>query len=298
MAMRSYWKGSISFGLVNIPVSLYLAAQSERVSFHLLHEKDRGRIHYKKVCELDGEDVPQEEIAKGYEYDKGAYVTIDEEDLESIDIGLRHTIEIVQFVEQDEIDPAFYDKPYFLEPLAGADRAYALLRASLAKSGKVGIARIVFRERESLAAVRPRGETLVLDTLRFASEMRDPDALRLPRGEEAEPSDEQLDLAAMLVDRLSAPWKPERYVDRYDEAVMRMIQRKLEGLPAPERPALPAPGAVADLADLLRESLGREKEERKKTKEARKIKEKRPAKGERAAPKPRQAARKVSSKTK
>ncbi len=258
MAMRPTWKGSISFGLVNIPVSLYLATQSERISFHMLHAKDHGRVRYKRVCEIDGEEVPWGETIKGYEYEKGAYLPIENEDLESIDIGIAHTIDIRQFVEAAAIEPAFYDRPYFLEPARGGERAYALLREALIQSGKVGIARIVFRDRESLASVRPRGDGLALETLRFAAELRDDSSLRHPSGESARISAQQLELAQLLIDRLSGPWDPAAYQDRYDEAVERMIERKLEGRPAPEAPARAPPGQVIDLAKILRRSLEKE----------------------------------------
>lgn len=283
MAMRPIWKGSISFGLVNIPVSLYLAAKSERVSFKMLHAEDQGRIHYKRVCEIDGQEVPWDEIVKGYEYAKGRYVPIDDEDLESIDIGLARTVDIVQFVEQAEIDPVFYDKPYFLEPVRGAERAYALLREALVRSGKVGIARVVFREREYLAAVRPRGDVLAMDTMRFAAELRDAGELHLPSGAATDLPDKQVDLALMLIEQLSAPWDPEAWTDRYQEAVQRMIERKLQGLPMPEVTA-PAPtGEVIDLAEILRRSLEQAGAEEK------------PPAGERRAPRASQAARRAAA---
>ncbi len=286
MAMRPIWKGSISFGLVNIPVSLYLAAKSERVSFKMLHAPDQGRIHYKRVCEVDGEEVPWEEIVKGYEYSRGQYVEISDEDLESIDIGLARTVDIVQFVDQAEIDPVFYDRPYFLEPTKGAERAYALLREALVRSGKVGIARVVFREREYLAAVRPRGEALAMDTMRFATELRDQNELHLPQGAALDLPDKQVDLALMLVDQLSAPWDPEKYDDRYQAAVQRMIDRKLEGLPMPAPAAAPPTGEVIDLAEVLRRSL-----EAAKAPGGGEEKPARPARGERRAASAAQAAR-------
>ena len=284
MAMRPIWKGSISFGLVNIPVSLYLAAKSERVSFKMLHAADQGRIHYKRVCEVDGEEVPWEEIVKGYEYARGRYVEITDEDLESIDIGLARTVDIVQFVDQEEIDPVFYDRPYFLEPTRGAERAYALLHAALVRSGKVGIARVVFREREYLAAVRPRGDALAMDTMRFASELRDLGELHLPSGAATDLPDKQVDLALMLVEQLTARWEPEKYEDRYQEAVQRMIERKMQGLPMPAAAAPPPTGEVIDLAEILRRSLAQGKERGGAAEE-------RPARGERRASAAAQAAR-------
>lgn len=253
MAMRPIWKGALGFGLVNIPVSLYLAVESSsRTSFHLLHERDDGRIRYKRVCEIDGEEVPPDEIVKGYEYARGAYVKLDDEDLDSIALGVPHTIEILQFVDGSEVDPSYYERPYFMEPNRGAERAYGLLRDALVQSGKVGIGRLVFRERETLAAIRPKGRLLALETLRFAAQLRDASTLRLPEEEES-PAD-QMELALLLVERLSAPWEPERYEDRYEGALRAMIDRKLAGLPPPEV-AAPTPAPVIDLAEVLRQSL-------------------------------------------
>lgn len=257
MAMRPIWKGAISFGLVNIPVSLYLAVQSERTSFHLLHAKDGGRIRYRKVCEVEGEEVPTDEIVRGYEYQKGEFVEITDEDLEGIDIGLERAVSIERFVDRGDIDSFYFDRPYFLEPAKGAERSYALLRQALEKSGKVGIARVVFRDRESLAALRPRGRALVLETLRFANEVRTDRALRLPEEEAEEVPKEQEELALLLVDRLVGPWAPEEFEDRYEAALGRMIARKLEGLPMPTPRPLPA-AEVVDLAEILRKSLARE----------------------------------------
>lgn len=310
MAMRPIWKGSISFGLVNIPVSLYLAAKSERVSFKMLHAPDQGRIHYKRVCEVDEQEVPWDEIVKGYEYQRGEYVEINDEDLDGIDIGLSHVVDIVQFVDGVEIDPVFYDKPYYLEPSRGSERAYSLLREALVRSGKVGIARVVFREREYLAAVRPRGEMLGLDTMRFAAEIRDPAELHRPTGAAGDLPEQQMDLAMLLIDQLTAPWQPEAFTDRYQEAVSRMIDRKLQGLPAPTRAAAPRRGEVIDLAEILRQSLARaqqdagavpavseetgtEGEAEEAAREAPRAK-KRPAQGERRAPAASRAARVAS----
>lgn len=253
--MRPIWTGSISFGLVNIPVKVYLAAGSQRISFHLLHAKDMGRLHYQRVCEVDGEVVPWEETIKGYEHAKGRYVPISPEDLDSIDIGLARTVDILQFVDAGSIDPVYFDAPYFLEPVSGAERAYALLREALRRSEKVGIARVVFRDREHLAVVRVRGEAIVLVTLRFAAEIRDEGELSLPEGEAARLPSKQVDLALTLVDQLAGPWKPEEYEDRYHDALKRLIDHKLEGEPLPKPAAAPRKAEVIDLADVLRRSL-------------------------------------------
>jgi DNA end-binding protein Ku len=251
---RPVWKGAISFGLVNIPVSLYLAAKSQRTSFHQLHAPDHGRIRYRKICELEGKEVPSEEIVRGYEFEKDSYVEITDEDLEGIDIGVERAISIERFVEEKEIDAFYFDRPYFLEPAKGAERSYALLHRALLESGRVGVARVVFRDRESVAALRPRGRALVLHTLRFAADLRSEEGLHLPSGEAAEVPEEQLELARLLVDRLAGPWEPEQWEDRYEAALERLIARKLEGLPIPAARPRP-PAEVVDLAEILRRSL-------------------------------------------
>lgn len=259
MAARPIWKGAISFGLVNIPISLYLAVESQtRTSFHLLHKEDHGRIRYRKVCERDGEEVGSDEIVRGYEYEKGAYVEVSNEDLEAIDIGIEKAITIERFVDREAIDSFYLERPYFLEPARGAERSYALLHRALEASGRTGVARVVFRDRENLAALRPRGRALALQTLRFEAQIRSDQGLKLPAGEAAEVPDDQLELAGLLIDRLSGPWEPERFEDRYEAAVERLIARKLEGLPAP-RAQPRAPAEVVDLADMLRRSLGEDR---------------------------------------
>ncbi|MFO7156701.1 MAG: Ku protein [Pseudomonadota bacterium] len=258
---RPVWKGAISFGLVNIPVSLYLAAKSHRTSFHLLHAPDHGRIRYRKICELEDREVPSEEIVRGFEYEKGAYVEITDEDLDAIDIGIEKAISIERFVGEDEIDAFYFDRPYYLEPGKGAERPYALLHRAMRETGRVGVARVVFRDRESLAAVRPRGQVLALHTLRFADEVRSEAGLHLPSGEAAEVPEDQLELARLLVERLAGPWEPEQWEDRYEAALERLIARKLEGVPAPAAKPRP-PAEVVDLAEMLRKSLAQQGEAR------------------------------------
>ena len=257
MVARPVWKGAISFGLVNIPVSLYLAVKSHRTSFHLLHAPDQGRIRYRKFCELEDREVPSEEIVRGFEYGKGAYVEITDEDLDTIDIGIEKAISIERFVEEGEIDAFYFDRPYYLEPGKGAERPYALLHRAMRETGRVGVARVVFRDRESLAAVRPRGRALALHTLHFADEVRSDEGLHLPSGEAAEVPEDQLELARLLVDRLAGPWEPEQWEDRYEAALERLIARKLEGIPAPAARLRP-PAKVVDLAEMLRRSLAQQ----------------------------------------
>src|SRR5215469_15846187 len=169
--MRPIWRGNIQFGLVSIPVDVYSATSSERISFHLLHKDDHGRVHNKRVCELDGKELSADEIVKGYEYEKDEYVELSEEDFDKIAIESTKTIEITDFVKHEGIDPMFFDKPYYLAPGKGAAKPYALLREVLETSGKVGIGKVAIRQREYLASLKPHGSALMLETMHFADEI-------------------------------------------------------------------------------------------------------------------------------
>src|ERR1043165_3855646 len=175
--MRAIWKGNISFALVTIPISLFSATKRNEISFHYLHKKDLSPVSYKRFCDTENTEVPWDEIARGYEYEKGQYVEITDEDLESADVELTKTIQIMEFVKEEEIDPIFFDKPYYLEPQKGGEHAYALMRDALAQSKRVGIAKVVLKSREHLAAVKPAGNMITLATLRFAHDISDPRAL-------------------------------------------------------------------------------------------------------------------------
>ena len=177
--MRAIWKGNISFALVSIPISVFSATRRNELSFHYLHKKDMSEVSYKRFCDTEGVEVPWEEITKGYEYEKGQYVEITDEDIDNADVELSKTIAIEEFVMEDEIDPIFFDKPYYLEPQKGGERAYALMREALAQSKRVGIARVVLKSREHLAAVKAVGEMITLNTMRFAHEIVDPGELNL-----------------------------------------------------------------------------------------------------------------------
>src|ERR1700735_4135292 len=179
--MKSIWKGSIAFGLVNLPVRLYSATESQGVATHLLHKKDLSRIRYQRIAESTGKEVSADEIVKGYEVDKNQYVVLSDEELDEVAPEKSSVIEIPEFVEESEISSLYFEKPYYLEPDKGAGKAYALLREALAKSGKVGVAQFVLRNRESLCVLTPQGNALTLNTLRFASEIRSADELRLDR---------------------------------------------------------------------------------------------------------------------
>src|SRR5215207_6217057 len=176
--MRVLWKGAITFGLVTIPVSLYPATHREELKFRLLRRSDHSPVNYKRVAEADGQEVPWEHIVKGYEYEKGKFIVLKEEDFQRVDLEATQTIDIIDFVELDEIDPMFFDKPYYLEPQKGGAKAYALLRESLRNTGKVGIAKVVIKTRQHLAAVKPHHNLLVLELMHFGQELVSPGALK------------------------------------------------------------------------------------------------------------------------
>src|SRR5438874_2648589 len=178
--MRAIWKGSISFSLVNIPISLYPATKREELKFHLLRGSDLSPINYKRVAEADGKEVPWDQIVKGYEYEKGKFIVLKEEDFRRADIEATQSVDIMEFVELEEIDPVFFDRPYYLEPQKKGAKAYALLREALKRSGKVGIAKVVIKTRQHLASIKPEDKALVLELMHFAEELVEPSALQIP----------------------------------------------------------------------------------------------------------------------
>src|SRR5919201_383405 len=182
--MRAMWKGNISFALVSIPISVFSATRRNELSFHYLHKKDMSPVSYKRFCDTEYTEVPWEEITRGYEYEKGQYVEITDEDMDKADVELTKTIQIEEFVHEEEIDPVYFDKPYYLEPQKGGERAYALMRDALAQSKKVGVARMVLKSREHLAAVKSVGNMLTVQTMRFAHEIVDAGSLNLPKAAE------------------------------------------------------------------------------------------------------------------
>jgi len=225
--MRPIWNGAISFGLVNIPVGVYSATHSERISFNFLHKADLGRIHNVRVCDVCGKQVPYDDLVRGYEYEKGEYVALEEEDFDKIAIESTKTIRVMEFVDQEEIDPMFFDTPYYLAPGKNADHVYALFREALKKSGRVGIAKVAFREREHLAAVKPHGKALMLDTLHFADEIAKTSGLDLP--EKLKVTEKESKLAERLIEEMSGKFEPEKYEDSYREGLIEMIEAKVKG---------------------------------------------------------------------
>src|SRR5436305_6668815 len=254
--MRAIWKGSISFGLVNIPIALYPATRKEELSFRLLRKSDLSPVNYKRVAEKDGKEVPWDQIVKGYEYEKGKYVVLKDEDFQRVDLEATQTVDIQDFVDVDEIDPMFFYKPYYLEPQKGGDKAYALLRDSLKESNKVGIAKVVIKTRQYLAGVKPEDGALVLELMHFADELADTDKLHVPK--KVEVGKREMNMAKALIESMSAKWNPEKYHDEYREALMEVIEEKVEagGKEIEEKPKkAPKPTKVIDLVSVLQRSL-------------------------------------------
>jgi DNA end-binding protein Ku len=275
---RAIWKGSISFGLVNIPIALYPATRREELKFRLLRKGDLSPVNYKRVAEKDGKEVSWDQIVKGYEYEKGKYVVLKDEDFERVDLEATQTVDIQDFVDQEEIDPMFFYKPYYLEPQKGGDKAYTLLRDALKDSNKVGIAKVVIKTRQYLAGVKPEDGTLVLELMHFADELADPGKLHVPK--KTEVGKREMNMAKSLIDSMSSKWNPEKYKDDYREALMEVIEEKVEagGKEIEEKPKkAPKPTKVIDLVSVLQKSLEQTSGKKKATAKSRK-KQKHPAK--------------------
>ena len=254
--MRAIWSGSISFGLVSIPVAVQNASRTEELKFRLLRNSDLSPVNYKRVAEVDGKEVPWGEIVKGYEYEKGKFVVLKDEDFKRVDLEATDTIDIMDFVSLDEINPVFFHKPYYLAPQKGGGGAYHLLRQVLADTNKAGIAKVIIRTRQHLAAVKANGRLLVLELMRFADELVEPDSIRAP--EEKRLGARELKMAKTLVDQMSEPWDPARYTDDYRSALLKLIEQKVESggkeLPTGRSKAKAATNVI-DLAAVLQQSL-------------------------------------------
>jgi DNA end-binding protein Ku len=262
--MRSIWKGSINFGLVYIPVSVYPATREEKVSFKQLRKSDLSPIKYRKIAEADEKEVPAAEIVKGFEYEKGKFVTLTEEDFQKVQIESTRSVEITDFVDLAQINPKFFYKPYFLEAQKGGDKAYSLLHRALTETGKVGIAKVAIQKREYLAAVKPDGLFLVLELMHFAQEVLDPEELKPAVATDL--SERELAMAKALIESMSTDWQPEKYADRYQDAVKEVIEAKVAQRPLATKEAPRSqPTGVVDLLAVLQESL-RATGERKTTK--------------------------------
>jgi DNA end-binding protein Ku len=258
---RSIWTGAISFGLVNVPVKLYSAVSKKTVRFHQLHESDGVRIQQKRVCPADGEEVPWDDIVKGYEISPDRYVIVTPEELEALDPKKTKTIDIEEFVDLEEIDPLYYDHPYYLLPGQGAAKPYKLLADAMREASKVAIARVVIRTKEQLVAIRPVGDVLAMATMNFADEVVDPDSFDEAPGEDVDTTKRELEMARQLIDSLTAEFEPTKYHDEYREAVLDMIERKSEGEEIVLQPAAEEPEKVPDLMAALEASLAAAKKD-------------------------------------
>jgi DNA end-binding protein Ku len=258
---HAIWTGSINFGLVTIPVKLQTAIRTNDLRFNFLHKTDEGRINNVRRCSIDGEDVPYSEIVRGYEYEKGQYVILSDEDFDRVNPEATQSVDIVQFVELSEINPMFYDKPYYLEPDKRGRHAYALLREALKAENKVGIAKVVIRSREHLAALKPNGDALVLELMHFADEIVDQASLELPAGEK--PLENEMKVAKMLIETMSEPFDAEKFKDTYREEVLAMIDARVAGKEIPKAKSKPAVhDNVVNLMDVLQRSLDESKRSR------------------------------------
>lgn len=255
--MRAIWKGAISFGLVNIPVGLYSATQpANEIKFRLLRDSDHSPVKYKRIAEIDGKEVPWERIVKGFEYEKGEFIALDKKDFERVNIKSNQTVDIREFVALEEIDPMFFDQPYFLAPEKGGDKAYVLLREALKKSGKVGIAKVTIKTREHLAAVKPLDGALVLELMHFADELADTTSLNLPKNVQA--GKKELSMAESLIKDMTGKWKPEKFKDEYREGLMKVIEDKIAAGGKKMTPTKSKSGKktnVIDLVSVLQQSL-------------------------------------------
>jgi DNA end-binding protein Ku len=258
---RAIWSGSVSFGLVNVPVKLMTATSPKDVRFHQLHDVDAGRINQKRVCSIDGEEVDYQHIVKGYDLGGGRYVVIEPEELAAVDVEASRTIDIEEFVDLAEIDPVYYEKSYYLVPDGRAEKPYALLVETMQRTGKVAIGRFLLRTKQYLATLRARDGVLVLATMLYEDEVINPEEMEVPTTAETTPSQRELDMAAALVESLSAPFDPGKYHDDYREKVLALIEAKADGeiITQPEAPAAAAP--VVDLMAALEASLARAKKQ-------------------------------------
>ena len=251
---RSIWKGSIAFGLVSIPVELHTAVRDNRPKFRMLHAQDKSPVRYERVCQREGKPVAWEDLVKGFEYEKGRFVVLTKEDLKTAALAKDRAIDILDFVKGDEIDDRYFETPYYLTPQKGSHHAYALLRDALNDSGRVGIAKIIIRESQHLAALEVIENALVLTMLRYEDELVDTSQLDFPAGDHVRKA--ELDMAKMLIENLAAEWDPSKYTDDYRDNLMKLIQARIKG-EKPKLPSADAPpeGKVVDLMERLRQSL-------------------------------------------
>jgi DNA end-binding protein Ku len=259
---RPIWSGAISFGLVNVPVKLFSATSSKDVRFHQLDGKSKSRIKQKRVSVATGEEVPYEDLIKAYEIAPDNYVTITPEELEALDPKSSKTIDIEDFVDLDQIDPVYYERPYYLVPDKGGQKAYALLRNAMRETNKVGIARVVLRTKQYLAAIRPKDDALVMETMLFADEVNPLDELDLP-GPDVDVTEREEKMARSLIDSLTTDFEPEKYRDEYRERVLQLIEQKASGQEIVVEDAAEEAPRVVDLMAALEASLAAVKSQKK-----------------------------------
>ncbi len=254
---RTMWKGAISFGLVTIPVAVYPATEEKTLRFHQLHRDDGGRIRMKRTCSIDGEEVPYEEIAKGYEYEKDKYVVLTDEDFDAVPVESSRAIDIQQFVDIDEIDPTLYKKSYYLVPDETGAKAYALLREAMSQDSRVGIAKVSFRDKEHLAALRFKDEAFVLETMYWPDEIR---AFETDVNLDTKVREQELQMARQLIENLTSEWNPDEFTDEYREAMLQIVEAKITGQEI--ETVTPEPTAkVVDLMEALKASVAAAKKD-------------------------------------
>lgn len=267
---RVIWKGSISFGLVHVPVALYSSEQREELHFAMLDKRDMAPVGYKRFNKNSGAEVAWDEIVCGYEYEEGRYVLLSDEDLRQANVKATQTVEIVDFASRNEIPDIYFEKPYYLEPLKGGEKGYVLLRETLRRTGHVGIAKVILHTRQHLAAVEPYGDALVLNLLRFHHELRDPSELKIPVADikALSISQKEIDMAERLVEGMVEPWDPTKYRDDYRDDLLVMVERKISAgktkeITQPDEQDVPRSADVIDMMTLLKRSVEQTQKSRK-----------------------------------
>ncbi|UYN91312.1 MAG: Ku protein [Anaerolineales bacterium] len=250
---RAIWSGAIAFGLINIPVKLFSATRENELSFNQLRKSDHSRIKYLRVAAADGQEVPYDQIVKGFEVEDGRYVVIEDEDIKNASPKKTQSIEILSFANEDEIDSVYFDKPYYLGPDKNAARAYSLLREALKQSKKVAVAKFILRTKENLAILKPEGDVLILNQIRYQSEVRESEGLNLPAADEVKES--ELDLALSLVNQLTQQFEPDKYQDTFTAEIKRIIEQKAQGMTPEVVGAAPEQTKDDDLLASLRASI-------------------------------------------
>ena len=251
---RPIWSGSISFGLINIPVTLYSASRERELDFDMLHAKDHSPIRFARICRAEGKEVPYQDIVKGYEYRKGDYVILDDEDFKKADARKTKTIDIFEFTDADEIDPIYFEKPYYLAPEERAAKAYVLLREALKKSHKVGVAKYVLRNKETIGILKVEGDLLVLDQARYKDELRTP-KITVPK---IKTTAHEVSMALKLINELQGHFQPGKYHDSYSAELKKVIAEKAHGKTIKVKGKAPVATKVPDIMDVLRSSLEKE----------------------------------------